>query len=195
MKGANSLGGRREEIQSYTELDGSQQRGSSTVYLLHARCSDTPLPHNQHPNTEDCVHLWAPWGKPNQDKKQPLDKPPLPTCTNHLADPLPSPQTSNPSSLYSTDALYTPVLASRPEDILSARAYTHLFRAPPIETDVHSPRDTYPTGCCSLWPGPATQSQPGPACAPQSLSNTPPTFTASSTGAPLESPTLLLSAP
>lgn len=59
-----------------------------------------------------------------------------------------------------TDALYTPILASRPEDILSARAYTHLIRAPPIETDVHSPRDTYPAGCCSPWPGPvATRSR------------------------------------
>lgn len=45
-----------------------------------------------------------------------------------------------------TDALYTPILASQPEDILFARAYTHLIRAPPIETDVHFPRDTYPAG-------------------------------------------------
>lgn len=94
-----------------------------------------------------------------------------------------------------TDALYTPILASQPEDILFARAYTHLIRAPPIETDVHSPRDTYPAGCCSLWPGTATQSQPGTACAPQSFLHTPTTFTTSCTGAPLASPTLLLSAP
>lgn len=193
------------EIQSYMELDGAQQRGSSTVYLLSATCSGstyTHTPHNQHSNPEYGAPLRAPCGETKTKQKTSAGQ----ASTTYRHQPPCRPFTRSPNlkpeltplqelPLNTTDALYTPLLASRPEDILSARAYTDLFHAPPLERVAHSPRGTYPAGCGSPWPGPATQSQPGPACAPQSFSHTPPTFTASCTGAPLASPTLLLSAP
>lgn len=106
-----------------------------------------------------------------------LEKPPLPTRTNPLADPSHTPQTSSPRSrspysksypLTPKNAPYTLFFVNRPKDILFARANTHLFHALPLETDARSPRGTYPTGSHSPWPGPAPQSQPGPACDPQS---------------------------
>lgn len=88
------------EIQSYMELDRSQQRGSSTVYFLPATYSYTRHPTIGTQTQEYGVPVWAPWEK-NKTTQQPLDEPPLPTGTNHLADPLPTPQTSSSRSPHS----------------------------------------------------------------------------------------------
>lgn len=125
------------------------------LYIFSPQDAQTPpTPQSAPKHRGLCASLGA------LEKTKPRQKTAGQASTTYLHQPPCRPFTQSPNfkselTLFqelpfnTTDALYTPILASRPEDILSARAYTHLFRAPPIETDVHSPRDTHPTGCCS----------------------------------------------